>query len=183
MQVLCFFNPNSFIPGFILFAQAGVFFMAKKQARAKKDRRFPFWKWILGGIIFAVIAQLVHNLSAFFSMKFYLMPEYFSVWSKLMIPDAGPPPASFMWYALLFSFVAGLIFVFAYLFVKSSISVSGAVKKGFSYGCLVFLVGIVPFSLSLYLLINLPSALIWIWALESLIVYLINGMIVAALFK
>jgi hypothetical protein len=49
------------------------------------------------------------------------------------------------------------------------------------YGFLVFLVGAIPGYFALYLLINLPTVLIALWAVESLILCLIGGMVVAKL--
>ena len=49
------------------------------------------------------------------------------------------------------------------------------------YGFLVFLVGAIPGYLATYLLINLPPRLIALWAVESLIIYSLGGMVVAKL--
>lgn len=41
----------------------------------------------------------------------------------------------------------------------------------------------VPGSLSLYLLVNLPSALIAYWALEDLVAYLLGGVVLGRLIQ
>ena len=140
-------------------------------------------KIFLCGIIFAVIAWVIHTIESILSMSFYTDPNYFSVWSKLMMPTAGPPPASFMVYSLLFSFIGGVLFALVYDVVKNSIKEKTTLDTGAFYGLLVFLIAGIPLSLTMILLINLPLALILIWAVSGLIVYIINGIIVAKLLK
>ena len=137
----------------------------------------------LSGVIFAVIAQIIHTFASMLSMSFYTDPNYFSVWSKMMMPTAGPPPVSFTIYALLFSFVGGVLFALVYDVVKKSVKKKTALKTGLFYGLLVFLVAGIPSSLSLILLINLPAALITIWAVSELVIYLLNGILAVKLLR
>ena len=145
--------------------------------------KFNIWKILLVGVIFAVLAEILHTLSAFIEMPYYTMQQYFPVWSKIMMPAAGPPPMSFYVYAVAFAFVTGLLFAFFYNVVMNSIPGKKLCCKGAWYGFLIFLVAAVPSYLSLYLLINLPKALIAIWAGIDLIIYLVAGMICAWLIK
>jgi hypothetical protein len=138
---------------------------------------------IIAGIIFAVIAQIIHTIGAYASIKYYTMPEYFPVWSKLMMPTAGPPPTSFMLYSLLFSFIGGFLIALVYSVIKEGIPANTVNKKGLVYGLLLFLAAGIPSALGMYLLINLPIALIIGWTIESLIVYLIGGIVIARINK
>ncbi len=128
------------------------------------------------GIVFAIIGQLIHSLGAILTMGFYVDPTYLSVWSKIMMPAASPPPISFYYYSIAFGIITGILLASVYAIIREGITGKGA-KKGLVYGFLVFLVAGVPGSLSLYLLINLPSALIAYWAIENLVIYLIGGAI------
>jgi len=141
------------------------------------------WKIILSAALFAIIGQIIHSIGAFLSMGYYTMPDYLAVWSKLMMPTAGPPPLSFTLYSLLFGFIGGLLFAIVYALLKFSVPGRTIVKKGLIYGFLVFLVGGIPGYLALILLINLPFLLILLWAIESLVINLLGGMVVAALNK
>jgi len=141
------------------------------------------WRLILAGILFAVIAEIIHILSALLSMKYYTMPEYFSVWSKVMMPSAGPPPASFYYYSFVFAAVTGIILAYMYSVLRKSLEAKSAAARGVRYGMVLFFVSIIPFSLSLYLLINLPLALIFVWAAENLVLYILGGMVIAKLNK
>ncbi|RZN39816.1 MAG: hypothetical protein EFT35_03565 [Methanophagales archaeon ANME-1-THS] len=137
---------------------------------------------ILGaGVVFGIIALIIHTLFAFVSMDFYGDPAYLPVWSKLMMPTAGPPPASFLYYSLSFNIISGILFALVYTVIGSCVPGERFVSRGLMYGFLIFLVGAIPGYFALYLLINLPTILIALWAVESLLLYLIGGIVVAKL--
>jgi hypothetical protein len=138
---------------------------------------------VLSGVIFAAISYVIHMLGALLDMGYYLDPNYFRVWSKIMMPTAGPPPMEFTLYSSLFSLIGGILFALVYYYVKDSIKLNGAVKKGLFYGLLVTLVAVIPGYLSLILLINLPLMLVVSWAVQGVIVNLLGGMITAKLIK
>lgn len=141
------------------------------------------WKMaIVAGIIFMVIAYIVHTIEAILTMSFYTNPAYFGVWSKLMTPTAGPPPASFMLYSLVFNLITGIIFASLYCWV------GGLLPKDFSGRLVVFVevlfaVTVIPGSLSMILLFNLPLALIVYWAISSLVIYFLATWVFIKLLK
>jgi len=145
--------------------------------------KISLWRVLASGVLFAIVAQVLHTVCAFLAMSFYTNPDYFSVWSKIMMPAAGPPPASFYAYSILFGLLSGILFALVYTVIKGGIPVKAIAKKGLFYGFLVFLVGGVPGYLALILLVNLPFALIIIWAAETLVINLLGGMIAAWLNK
>ncbi len=136
-------------------------------------------KILLAGIAFAILAYVIHTAGAIATMKYYQDPAYFAVWSKLMMPGEGPPPPSFMYYSLSFSLIGGILFALVYEIVRSSFAGETYVKKGLYFGTLVFLVSGIPGFLSMYLILNLPAVLLLEWTLESLVLYLLNGVVVA----
>ena len=138
-------------------------------------------KLMLAAVLFLVIAQIIHSLCAFCGMCYYIDPTYCQVWSKIMMPIPGPPPASFMLYSILFNFITGLLFSLVYVIIKSGIPGTSNIKKGLMYGLFVFLVAGIPGSLGLILLINLPLCLISLWLVEGLIIDLLGGIIVASI--
>jgi hypothetical protein len=83
----------------------------------------------------------------------------------------------------LFGLLGGILFALVYTVIKGGIPAKSIAKKGLLYGFLVFLVGGVPGYLALILLVNLPFALIIIWAAETLVINLLGGMIAAWLNK
>ena len=150
------------------------------------------WKIIVAGIIIAIISQIIHTIEAYATMDFYVDPNLCDfdpttgeigvcVWSKIMMPTAGPPPTEFYYYSIVFAIITGIIYALVYAMIKKSIP--GKIpKKGLYFGFLLFLLGI-PHFLSMYLLINLPSLLIVYWVIFGLIVNLINGVIIAYIVK
>lgn len=136
------------------------------------------WRIFWAGVLFGVLAQIVHTVGAYLTMGYYTMPQYLDVWSKIMMPAAGPPPASFMVYSLLFSIIGGILVAIVYAVVKVSVPGNTIAKRGLNYGLLIFLIGGIPGYLSMLLLINLPASLVLYWAFETLVVDLVGGMIV-----
>jgi len=105
------------------------------------------------------------------------------VWSKIMMPGAGPPPVQFYYYSIAFSFIAGLIYSFVYSRINTAFK-GNAIQKGLKYGFGLFLVAGIPFFFSMYLLINLPVGLLISWLfIEGLVTYLIAGIVIAKIVK
>ena len=70
-----------------------------------------------------------------------------------------------------------------YRVIKGSVPGKGWKNKGLMYGFLIFMVAGIPTTMMLYLLINLPVGLLLSWMLQSLVVYLIMGLVAAKLVK
>lgn len=138
-------------------------------------------KFALTVIISTIAAQIIHMIGAGFGMGYYTDPNYFPVWSNIMMPSSGPPPASFLYWSLAIGIVTWAFFTWGYTILKNSVPGSGYLQKGMMYGILVFLVSGFSGSLALFLLINLPKGLIVLWGIEGLIILGINGIITAKL--
>ena len=137
------------------------------------------WKVLLAGFVFMIISQIVHTIGSFLTMDYYTNPEYFSVWSKVMMPTAGPPPASFYYYSIMFVFINGVLLSLVYAYIKEGIPFKAWYKKGLMYGIILFLVEGISGTLGLYLLVNLPLMLLVHWAIQSLIIELLGGIAIA----
>src|SRR4030042_5586644 len=99
------------------------------------------WPRLLAAAVaYLVIAQVVYTLGVFADMGYYTDPNYFPLWSKLMMPAAGPPPIEFTLASMAFQFIAGLLFALLYAVVKGSVPGKGWKNKGLMYGFLLFLV-------------------------------------------
>lgn len=156
--------------------------MIDNKAKDVKDKmKINMIRVLLASVIVTFVAQVIHSLGAVIGMGFYQMPDYFPVWSKIMMPEPGPPPMEFMYFSLVFGFISALLFVIVYVIVRKSIPGNSTTSKGLVYGGLIFLVAGLPSLFSFYLLINLPAGLIWLWGAESLIAYAANGAIVGSL--
>lgn len=144
----------------------------------KKAKKIDWKKTVLAAVVFTVIAQIFYSLFAFLGMGYYLDEAYFPVWSKLMMPTAGPPPLSFTLYSLLFGFIGAMIYAYIYNWVKGCLGGKTLTEKGLCFGLGLFFVGHVPGYLTMILLINLPLGLIGLWAIEGLLISLIGSWVI-----
>jgi hypothetical protein len=138
-------------------------------------------RFLFAVILFTVVAQIIHTLGAILTMGYYMDPAYFDVWSRIMMPTAGPPPVKFFFLSIDLGLISSIIYVYAYVRLNKSIPGKGWIRNGLNFGALLFLLGVLPGMLSLVLLINLPLLLVLEWIGEGLIVMLIGGMITARL--
>ena len=122
-------------------------------------------------------------VEAMCTMNYYIDPAYCSVWSKIMMPNAGPPPASFYYYSLGFAAISWFLFMLVYAIVGPSVPGVDGWQRGAMYGLLVWLVAGLPGALSMILLINLPLGLVVCWAGTGLVLGAVNGAINAAINK
>jgi hypothetical protein len=133
----------------------------------------------LAALAYTVFAYILHLIGAVLTIQYYLDPSYFPVWSRLLMPTAGPPPLAFSVYSLILGYVTALLFVFIYLKVRPLLKGKSKVRRGAMYGFGVYLVGGLPGFFMLWLLINLPFLLLVDWAVEGLIANIVGGVLVA----
>ena len=128
-------------------------------------------KLVLCGIIYTVVAMIIRNVEAILTMKYYVMPEYFGVWSKLMMPSAGPPPASFIITSLIMSFVSGVSLGLVYYYIRDMLPKEFA-KRVFFFADLTVGLQFVFFTLPVYLMFNVPVGLLISWFISSFMILL-----------
>ena len=141
------------------------------------------WKIIAAAIVYMIISMVLRTVESMMTMDYYTNPDYFPVWSEIMMPGPGGPPTEFYYYSIIFAFIEGLIFAGVYTVIAKGVPGKTVVKKGINYGLLIWLLAGIPFSLGMVLLINLPIDLIAIWTVTSLIIYLIVGATTARIVK
>jgi hypothetical protein len=142
------------------------------------------WKKIgIFAVVMTIIAQILRTGEAFATMSYYLDPNYWPVWSKIMMPGPGAPPAEFYYLSILFAFVTWVLFGIVYSILGDAIKEKAPRKKGLTFGGLMFLIGGLPGSMSMLLLFNLPFDLIIVWTVTSLVLYLMAGIIAVKLIK
>ena len=142
------------------------------------------WKAvILVAVVMAIVAEAIHTLESVATLDYYLDPAYFGVWSRIMMPTTGPPPAEFYYYSILFALVSWGIFGFVFDRLGGAIRGAQGIRRGLKFGALIFLVAGIPTTLTMYLLIKLPSGLLAVWTFDQLILYLIGGVVAAKLIR
>ncbi len=139
------------------------------------------WKKILiAGFWYTVVAEVMMQVEIFFTMKYYQDPAFFGLWSKVMMPDspaggpaAGSPPISFFLISLLFTYLTGCTLAAVFEFIHS---LFGKNYWGKVIGFTDILVGlaIVFATFPMYLLFNVPIALLAWWLGASWITIFIS---------
>ncbi len=134
-------------------------------------------------VVMTVIAEVVRIVEALLTMGYYTDPAYFAVWSKIMMPGAGPPPAEFYYYSVSFAFVTWFIFGFVYEKLGASIHDKNPTSKGLKFGALVFLLAGISGAVTMYLLMNLPAGLLVSWTISTLLLYIVGGLVAGKMIK
>lgn len=132
-------------------------------------KKIQWKKALLAGVVYVIIATVVRQIEAILTMSYYTEPQYFGVWSKLMMPKSGPPPASFMVWSLLFSYITGVTLAAGYDFIKDLLPKKFWTRV-LNFTDLVICLMIVFFSLPVYLLLNLPMGLLLSWLVSGFII-------------
>ncbi len=111
-----------------------------------------------------------------------MMPEYFGVWSKTMMPTAGPPPVSFMITSLVFTFVTGVSITLIYYYLKDHLPKEEK-KRAFYFADLMIGTSFVFFTLPVYLLLNIPFGLLVSWFITNFIVLTAGSFLLVKIIK
>lgn len=128
------------------------------------------WKKVaFSSLLFTIIAFVIRQVEAVLTMNYYKMPQYFGVWSKNMMPNAGPPPLSFMITSLIFTFVTGVSLALIYYYLKDHLPKEEK-KRVLYFADLMIAASFVFFSLPTYLMFNVPLGLLVSWFVSTFII-------------
>lgn len=116
------------------------------------------------------------------TIQYYMMPQYFDVWSRLMMPKAGPPPTEFYVLSFLSAVVTGIILAWFYDWIKKLLPKDFWARVA-SFTGLVLLLDILFWALPTALLINLPAAVILSWILSTVLATFLGTMVFAKILK
>ncbi len=144
--------------------------------------RIQWGKVLLIGLIYTVISMVVRQLEVLWTMKYYTQPEFFGVWSKRMMPTAGPPPFEFMVTSMILTFAIGMALTIIYYYLKDYL------PKGFWHRATFFADVLVStsfifFTLPVYLLFNVPVALLGWWFVSTFIVLFATSIVIVKIIK
>ena len=126
-------------------------------------------KIFLVGLLYTVFAVVVRQVEVALTMPYYVDPAYFGLWSRLMMPKAGPPPAEFMITSLVFTFAGGVSIAVIYYYLKDILP-KQFLKRVFFFADLMIGFSFIFFTLPTYLLFNVPLGLHVIWFISTFII-------------
>jgi hypothetical protein len=139
-------------------------------------------KVFLIAFLYTIIATVVRQLEVIWTLKYYMMPQYFGVWSKLMMPTAGPPPPEFMITSLILTFASGMALAIIYYYLKEYLP-TGFWKRSTFFADILVSTSFVFFTLPAYLLFNLPMALLGWWFVSTFVVLLLTSVLIVKIVK
>lgn len=139
-------------------------------------------KVLLSSLIFAVISYVVHMIEAMLTIKYYLMPQYFGLWSKLMMPSAGPPPPAFTITSIIFAFVTGISVALIYYYLRDHLPPLGF-KRAFYFADVLIATSFLFFTLPSYLMFNVPVGILVSWFISSFIILTSGAWVIVKIIK
>jgi hypothetical protein len=145
-------------------------------------KEFSVKKILLTSVIFTIISFVIHQIEAVLTMKYYLMPQYFGVWSRVMMPGKGPPPVSFMVTSLIFTFVTGVSVTLIYYYLKDHLPKETG-KRIFYFADLMVGTSFVFFTLPTYLMFNVPLGLLVSWFVSSFVILTLGSWVLVKIVK
>ena|SRR5215471_13952317 len=104
------------------------------------------------------------------------MPEYAGVWSKLLMPHAGQPSAQFLALSLIFGLIVGIVLAFVYVALHDVLP-KPTWPRSFSYAGLLIGFELVLYILPVYLLFNVPGALLTSWTISYSVIFLLASIL------
>lgn len=131
-------------------------------------RKIHWRKVWVAAFAYLVIAFVFRQIEVVLTMDFYKNPEYFGVWSRLMMPMTGPPPISFFVASFIFTYLTGVTLAALYEFIKPLLPKEVKVRF-YVYSKIVIVLAAVFFTLPVWLLFNVPLNLLVIWFTTALV--------------
>lgn len=138
-------------------------------------RSIHWGKVILVGFLYTVISAVVRQLEMLWTLKYYMDPQYFGLWSKFMMPASGPPPAEFYILSTIISFTVGMSLTVIYYYLKDYLP-KGYVKRSFFFADLLIATSFVFFTMTSILLFNVPYGLLATWFVSTFVILVVTSL-------
>lgn len=138
-------------------------------------KEIKWGKLFLCGLIYLVFTTAIRQIEIILTMKYYLMPQYFGVWSQLMMPNTVPPPLNFIVTSSTFTFASGLSIGLVYYYIRNLLPKQFWHRVTF-FTDLMIGTSFIFFTLPVYLLFNLPFQLLLSWFISSFIILFLTSL-------
>ncbi len=139
-------------------------------------------KVLLIAFLYTIIATVVRQMEVVWTLKYYMMPQYFGAWSKSLMPVAGPPPFEFMVTSMILTFAGGMALAIIYYYLKDYLP-KGFWHRSTFFADVLVSTSFIFFTLPVYLLFNVPLALLGWWFISSFVVLLLTSIIIVKIVK
>lgn len=139
-------------------------------------------KVFLIAFLYTIIATVIRQLEVVWTMKYYTLPQYFGVWSKSMMPTAGPPPPEFMILSTILTFASGMGITIIYYYLKDYLP-KGFWHRSTFFADILVSTSFIFFTLPVFLLFNVPAALLGYWFVSTFVVLLLTSLLIVRIVK
>ncbi len=145
-------------------------------------KEIKWGKLFLCGLLYLVFATAIRQIEIILTMRYYLMPQYFGVWSQSMMPNTGPPPLNFIVTSSTFTFASGLSIGLVYYYIRNLLPKQFWHRVTF-FTDLMIGTSFIFFTLPVYLLFNLPFQLLLSWFISSFIILFLTSLTLVKIIK
>ncbi len=139
----------------------------------------------VSGSIAAVCMWVIKQVEAVLTMKYYLDPANFGIWSTFMMPaspmggpKAGPPPMGFFVMSALFTLATGITLAAIFDFMRPSFG-KNYWSRVIGFTDIIVGLSIVLTFLPMLLLLKVPVILLAAWLISTFVSVFIGAMIFA----
>ena len=139
-------------------------------------------KLLVASLVYTLIAMIIHEIEALLTLQYYMKPQYFGLWSRLLMPTAGPPPLEFFVTSFLFSFTTGIALAFVYFLIKDQLSTKFR-ERSLLFADILICMYFVFFTLPTYLMFNAPFGLLVIWFISAFVILTLSAMAYVKIFR
>ncbi|MFH0773558.1 MAG: hypothetical protein V1922_04585 [bacterium] len=136
----------------------------------------------LVGVVYTIIATAVHQIEAIASLRYYMMPQYYGAWSKLMMPAVGPPPADFFITSTIITLTTGISLSLVYYYIRDMLP-KKAHERILLFADLMIGLQFIFFTLPVYLLFNVPIELLISWFISNFLILVVTSFICVRIVK
>jgi hypothetical protein len=158
-----------------------IFYMLNKDIEAsaketKKWLRHLNWKKIIFvGLLYTIFATIIRQIEVLLTIQYYLLPEYYGVWSKWMMPIGSPPSSTFIILSLILTFYPGISLALIYCYVKDLLP-KKFWNRVFFFADLMISASFIFFTLPAWLLFNLPWQLLVSWFISGFLILVLTSL-------
>lgn len=129
--------------------------------------------------------MVVRQIEMIWTLKYYMDPAYFGLWSKIMMPAspnlggpiAGPPPIDFFLVSIIANIFTGIGLTLIYYYLKDYLP-KGYFKRSFFFADLLVTTSFLFFTVPVVLLFRVPLTLLGYWFLSSFFVATAASMVI-----
>ncbi|MFH1211330.1 MAG: hypothetical protein V1659_00190 [Candidatus Woesearchaeota archaeon] len=134
--------------------------------------KFYAGKWILGGIVFGIIAWIINGILGMLTGRFYTG----DIWRPMI-------GGSFIVTTLAFNILGGLLFALMYAFLYRGVPCKTGAGKGALFGFFI-LIGTTLYGMCMsYLFVKISLVVILFWILGALLSNVIGGAALGAIYN